>query len=46
MTLLVAYKTVHIVIYANQPKEHVESWVHNMVISCSICVSRKFICVS
>jgi hypothetical protein len=31
MTLLVAYQTVSIFMYASQPKTHVESWVHHMV---------------
>jgi len=42
MTLLVAYQTVCIVMYASEPKAHVESWVHHMVIVYNICVSKKF----
>jgi len=42
MTLLVAYQTVSIVMYASEPRAHVESWVHHMAIASNICVSKTF----
>ena len=42
MTLLVAYQTVSIVMYASQSKAHVESLAHHMVKASNIGVSRKF----
>ena len=42
MTLLVAYQTVSIVMYASELKAHVESWVLDMAIGSNICVSKKF----
>ena len=41
MTLLAAYQTVSIVMYAREPKAHVESWVHHMAVGSNICVSKK-----